>query len=403
MPIPSLLLAGLALATALAPADDAKSVADAQLAERGQPTTGPRGVTGPGVPQFWVRPGYRVDVAAKLSAVRFMEFGAKRRLYVTRSGSGDILTYESRPDGTLRSIGTFVRGYEGVHGMCWAGGWLWFATPNAIYRGRDNTGSGKASQVVKVVDGLPGGGGHNLRSILVADDGFFTSIGDSGNATDETATDRQKIWFYSLDGKTRRLWASGLRNTEKLRFRPGTDEVWGADHGSDQWGAALGETSGRQPFTDVNPPDEFNRYDEGGFYGHPFIIGDRVPRNEYRNRTDIVSLAERTTPPAWKYGAHWAANGWTFVTSDLFGADARGDAVQALHGSWNSSVRVGYRVERVMFDPATGRPGGAAMLVGTLVNGAPAARPVDVTQDPYGNLLFSDDQGGAIYRISRVR
>lgn len=402
MPTLSLLVAGLTLAPT-PPIQDAKAVADARLSARGQPTSGPRGLVGPGVPAFWVRPGYRVDLAARVPGARFLEFGAKQRLYVSRLGNGDILTLEPMRDGSYRQVGTLVTGYPNVHGMHWADGWLWFATPTAIYRARDNTGSGRASQIVKVVDGLPSGGGHNLRTILVTTRGFFTSIGDSGNATDETATDRQKIWLYALDGKTRKLWASGLRNTEKLRLRPGTEEVWGADHGSDNWGQGFGEVAGRQPFTDLIPPDEFNRYDEGGFYGHPFVIGDRIPREEFRTRSDILTLAERTTPPEWKFGAHWAANGFTFVTGDLFGSEGSGDAVQALHGSWNSTIRAGYRLERVMFDPATGRPGGSAILVGTLVNGSPAARPVDVAQDSFGNLLFTDDQGGAIYRFSRVR
>ncbi|POA60322.1 hypothetical protein, partial [Pseudomonas sp. GW531-T4] len=80
-----------------------------------------------------------------------------------------------------------------------------------------------------------------------------------------------KIWFYSLDGKTRKVWVTGIRNTEKLRYRPGTSELYGADHGSDWFGAKFGDKEGRQPITDQNPPCEFNYYVEGGFYGHPFL------------------------------------------------------------------------------------------------------------------------------------
>jgi hypothetical protein len=50
------------------------------------------GVRGPGVPEFWVRPGYRVDlVAENLGNARFMEFDDKGTLYLSRPQRGDIL------------------------------------------------------------------------------------------------------------------------------------------------------------------------------------------------------------------------------------------------------------------------------------------------------------------------
>ena len=71
--------------------------------------------------------------------------------------------------------------------------------------------------------------------------------------------------------------------------------------------------------------EEFNHYVQGGFYGHPWIVGNRVPRLEYRDRPDIATLAAKTTPPEYMGGAHWANNGWCFATTDLFGA-SKGDA-----------------------------------------------------------------------------
>ena len=77
-----------------------------------------------------------------------------------------------------------------------------------------------------------------------------------------------------------------------------------------------------------------------------------------------------------------------------------GDALVALHGSWNSSKPVGYRVERVMFEPATNLPFGSQMLVGAIgKDGRVLGRPVDVAQAPDGNIYFSDDGTNRIYRI----
>ena len=128
------------------------------------------------------------------------------------------------------------------------------------------------------------------------------------------------------------------------------------DHGSDWFGRAIeGENNpSGQPITDLNPPDEMNHYVQGGFYGHPFLVGNRVPRYEYMNRPDIVELAARTIPPAWPTGAHWAPNAMVFYTGEQFPQDYRGDAFVAYHGSWNRERKAGYCVTRVLFDQ--GRP-----------------------------------------------
>jgi glucose/arabinose dehydrogenase len=358
---------------------------------------------GPDVPKFWVRPGFRVTlVADKLENARFMEFGANGTLYLSRPDNGDILTLRAKGD-RYEVVNTFAKPGQSVHGMHYVDGWLWFTKSDSIYKGRDTDGDGKADEIVTVVTGLPHGG-HWWRPIYVVSDGFFTSIGDSGNATDQPETDRQKIWKYSLDGKTRVLWSSGLRNTEKYRYRPGTTELYGCDQGSDWYGRSLGDREGRQPITDMEPPEEMNLYVQGGFYGHPYLFGNRVPRIEYQNRPDIIDLAEKTIVPEWTFGPHWAADGWNWLNTDHMGAGWKGDAVVAFHGSWNSSVKKGYQVEHVFFDKVTGKPYGNNKLVGLLSeSGQVLARAVDIVEEPSGDILFSDDLGQRIFRISPVK
>jgi glucose/arabinose dehydrogenase len=365
---------------------------------RAQATNSDRG---PDVPIFLVRPGLKVTLAAQnIGQVRFLEFGKSNTLYVSQPSSGTIISLREH-NGVWEKIADYTTGKPTVHGMCYFDGWLWFTQSGAVWKSRDTNDDGKADEEIKVVDGLPSGGAHWWRSILVTPTAFYTSIGDSGNATDETATDRQKIWKFSLDGKTKSLFVSGIRNTEKLRLRPGTNEIWGCDHGSDNYGQSLGETPGHQPFTDKIPPDEFNLYREGGFYGHPFIVADGLPRLEFRGRSNLVELASKAISPAWMFGAHWATCGWNFMQSDALGF--QGDAIVACHGSWNSTKKVGYRIERVMFDPLTGRPTGRQKLV-ALLDGEDniLGRPCDVAEAPDGSILFSDDYRGRIYRISKL-
>lgn len=366
---------------------------------------GPQGQRGPGVPPFWVRPGYRVTlVASKIPNCRFMQFDDQGNLYVSHPGPGKITFHTLGPDGQYHYKADFVTGCKDVHTMYWRKGWLWFGQRSGVSRARCTDGTGIANDVVDVLprNSVPFGG-HFWRPVLVDDSGFYTEIGDSGNVNDEMDSDRQKIWHYDLDGGHKRLFAAGLRNTEKLLFRPGTSEVWGMDHGSDWYGKAFGDRDGNQPITDDIPGEKFNHYVQGGFYGHPYFVAGRFPRPEYGNRPDLVDWANKVVEPAMSFGAHWAPNGWCFYTGDAI-PGAKGDAFMSFHGSWNRKHKQGYRIERCLFDPVTQKPFGHYMIVGTLDNQEKVlARPTDVVQAPDGTLLFSDDQFGSVYRIEAIR
>ncbi len=362
----------------------------------------------------WVRQGYELTVAAKCEfGPRFMAFNDAGHLYVSYPSGGDIYRLsDSDADGYYETLTPFIRGYPKVHGLQWFDGFLYFTQPGAIHRARDVNGDGKADQFQTVVgrSQLPDATrGHWWRSILIHDGRIYSSVGDPGNITDVDGNDsqeddeREKIWSFALDGSDKKLFATGLRNTEKLVIRPGSNppEIWGMDHGSDWFGKPLGDDNNHQPITDLNPPDEMNFYVEGGFYGHPFITGNRVPRIEFQNRPDIIDLAARTMPPQWCTPAHWAPNAMCFYTADQFPADVRGDAFVAFHGSWNRSTRAGYQVVRVLFED--GRPYGQLPYVKFLSDdGQVLGRPVDVVVAPDGTLLISDDAGKTIYRLRYV-
>ncbi|CAN5184101.1 sorbosone dehydrogenase family protein [soil metagenome] len=395
----------------------ALAVAGAAQGQYARPKSdAPQGERGPDVPAFWIRPGFKVTLAAKgIADARFMEFDNKGTLYLSRPGKGDVLTLTDNGSGMYDKKATFVDGLKTVHGLCFNDGWLWFTQSTAVYKGKDADGDGKIDEKITVIppEELPPGGGHWWRSILVTDKFLYTSIGDPGNITDLEAsknaeeprfTEREKIFRFNLDGTGKQLFASGIRNTEKLRLRPGTDEVWGSDHGSDWYGKEFGDKEGAQPITDYNPPDELNYYREGSFYGHPFVVGFRTPRLEFKSRPDIVDLASRTVVPEWGFGAHYAINGFTFIHGNKqFAPDVTGDLFAASHGSWNRKEKAGYRIEQVLFDDVTGKPYGSLIVVSTLgPKGEVLARPVDCVEAPDGSILWSDDNEGAIYRISRA-
>ncbi|MHC4442107.1 MAG: PQQ-dependent sugar dehydrogenase [Planctomycetota bacterium] len=353
-------------------------------------------------PKIYVRSGYKLTVAeATLKKPRFMEVDPEGTLYVSQPNLGEIKACrDADGDGYYETVTTFVSGHRTAHGMYWHGGWLWFTESTGIFRARNTKGDYRADEEVTVIPRgeLPGGSGHWWRPILIHNHRIYTGVGDRGNISKPNGK-RQKIWTYALDGSSERLFCSGIRNTEKLVVRPGTDEIWGMDHGSDWFGRYLEKQDDKasQPITDLNPPCEMNRYVQDGFYGHPYVVGIRIPRYEYMDRSDIVDLASKTIPPEWSTGAHWAPNAMEFYTHERF-PNCRGDAFVAYHGSWNRSQKAGYCVTRVLFDG--GHPYGELVYVRFLDDkGKVLGRPVDCAQLADGSLLISDDHHNRIYRL----
>jgi glucose/arabinose dehydrogenase len=345
-------------------------------------------------PEIWVRQGYELSVAVNSELKpRHMALGPYGTLYYSTTPGEQIIAAKDKDnDGYFESLTEFHKSGSTVYNVLWNDGWLWYSENGAIYKLKDSNDDGIADEKLTVFPegSLPSGGGHSWRPILIHKDRLYTSIGDGGNISDQVETDRQKIWSFDLDGKNKKLWSSGIRNTEKLVIRPGTDEIWGMDHGSDWFGKELGDDRDLQPITDYNPPCEMNKYIEGGFYGHPFIVGNKLPRYEYMNREDIIELAAKTIVPEWCSGAHWAPNGMMFYTGDQFPEEHKGDAFVAYHGSWNRSVKSGYQVTRVLFE--NGKPYGEKAYVKFITSDQKVlGRPVDVIQAPDGTLLISED------------
>ena len=358
---------------------------------------------GEDVPAFKVRPGYRVTRVVPDKAIkeaRFLEFSDDgKTLFVSQRENGAIIALRD-PDekGVYKTITTFVKNRHSAHGMDWHNGWLYFsqASEGSVSRARDTNGDGVADDIEPVIAAgvLPKGGGHPFIGLLVTDEAIYCTSSDPTNMTPELDSPQKTIYVFDAKGQNKRVFCTGIRNTEKIRHRPGTTEIWGWDHGSDNLGKNYGEkTAKEQPITDLLPPEELNLYVEGGFYGHPYLSGPRIPRPEFTNRPDFIALAGKTIEPQWLGHAHWAINGFTFTRS--------GDMYYASHGSWNSVNPVGAVVQRVFFDSVTGKPYGHQTIVECKAKDRRWARPVDCVEAPDGSIIFSsDDPTAALYRIT---
>jgi glucose/arabinose dehydrogenase len=368
---------------------------------------------GAGVPEgVWVRPGYELTVAVdEIKAPRFLQFGKDGELYVSVPSQGKIyLCKDTDGDGRFTKVTTFIEGKNPktvLQGMQYHDGWLWFAQVESVSKARDTNGDGKADEEVPVLgpDKLPMGkeGGHMWRALLIHNGRIYTHLGDHSNATDEPieASERRKIWSFALDGTDKKLFATGIRNTEKFAIRPGTDEIWGVDHDIDTMGWKMeGDRKNGQPITDHNPPAELNHYVEGGFYGHPWVVGKNQPNLNLLDNTNLIKYASMAVLPEWTMPAHCAANALLFYTGTKI-PNVQGDAFVAQHGSWNATKMVGYCLSRVLFED--GHPYGELKMVNFLKDGTEVkGRPIDCAEAPDGSILISDDTGNKIYRLRYI-
>ncbi len=107
------------------------------------------------------------------------------------------------------------------------------------------------------------------------------------------------------------------------------------------------------------------------------------------------------TVPDVLFQPHSAPLGIVFYESGQFPAEFKGDAFVSLHGSWNRAKRTGYKVVRLLMKD--GKPTGVYedFLTGFVADDASVwGRPVDVAVTKDGALLVTDDEGGAIWRVT---
>lgn len=368
-----------------------------------------------GVPNgVWVRDGYELTVVQdSIKKPRFLALGPDGTLYVSVIADGRIVACQDTDgDGAYESAVNFIEGQSPqtrLQGVQHHDGWLYFAQLNSISRAKDTDGDGKADVVEEVLgaDDLPTGKptGHRWRALLIHDGRIYTHVGDQTNATDEPidASERKKIWSFALDGSDKKEYASGIRNSEKLVVRPGTNEIWGVDHDVDMMGWNIegpDHAVKGQPITDHNPRAELNHYEEGKFYGHPWIVGMNQPNLLFLDHPKLMEYARMASVPAWTMAAHSSANSLTFYTGEAI-PGGYGDAFVAQKGGWNATNKVGYCISRILFE--NGKPYGEQKMVDFLKSeGDVLGRPVDCIEAPDGSLIFSDDTGNMVYRLRYV-
>ena len=330
---------------------------------------------GGGRAELAVPDGYEAAVFAEgLRGPRFMAVGADGTVFVAERGADRVIALpDADGDGIADETLEVGTGYGSAHDLAFEeDGSLLVAGQETLWRVVLD-GLREASREV-IVEALPTGG-HSTKSLAVLPSGeILLSIGSSCNVCDEEDRRRATVQLVTDDGL--RPYMVGLRNAVGLWVDPATGRAWATNMGRDLLGDDL-------------PPETLYGLVDGADAGWPRCHAGSLPDPEFG---DAVDACEGVASPATTFPAHTAP-------LDLVGWD---DSVfVALHGSWNSSVKVGYAVWRIPWGAGgpTGDP--EPFATGFLPDGADAARgrPAGLAVGDDGAVYVSDDKAGFIYRI----
>ena len=291
-------------------------------------------------------------------------------------------------DGLAAGQPVRVASRSGLHGIAFSKGKVYLAAVHEIFKA-DVRPDGTFGPLDMIIHDLPDAGQHNTRTVQIGpDDMMYISIGSTCNECTEPNPENATILRASLDGKSRSIFASGLRDTVGWGWQPQTGELWGMDNGID----ALGDNL---------QPEELNHIEKGKRYGWPYLFGENQPNPHLDPPGGLQKseLAKTNVPMALGYTAHAAPMQMAFYNAAQFPSEYQGDAFVSMRGSWNRKPPSGYEVVRIHFkngQPVSIEPFVTGFVTSQGEYGRPAGNAI--AQD--GSLLFTDDRNGVIYRVS---
>jgi glucose/arabinose dehydrogenase len=328
-------------------------------------------------------PGFKISVFADVPGARSLALGKDNVLFIGTRTAGRVYALRYRGDKATQLI-TLASRLNMPNGVAFKDGALYVAEVNRILRFDDiEARLDNPGKPVVVSDRFPDEWHHGWKFIRFGPDGYlYVPVGAPCNIC-EPDERHGLISRIRPDGTGYEVFARGVRNSVGFDWDPRSGELWFTDNGRDWLG-------------DDSPSDELNHAPKAGMhFGYPYCHQGDTPDPEFGGKHSCAEFA----PPAVKLGPHVAALGVRFYTGSMFPPEYRNNIFVAEHGSWNRSKKIGYRVARVVVE------GGRVVKHETFAEGwldgdSSWGRPVDLQVMPDGSLLVSDDDAGAIYRIS---
>jgi glucose/arabinose dehydrogenase len=394
-PAPQAVAAQPAAAPAPAPAPAAQppawqqgrpaSMADSRLA----PVAGKNTVTPASeipLDKLKLPPGFKIEIwSTGTPGIRAMSRGASGKIYAGTRGLGRV--YEISDKGKERTSRVVIDKLNQPAVAIHQGKLYVMAVDKVLRFDGIEKNPGVAPVDMTAAFKLPPLQHHNWKYIRFGQDGkLYVPFGAPCNICALPTQEYAQIRRYNADGSGMEVIATGVRNTQGFDWHPVTRELWFTDHGRDWMG-------------DDTPEDELNRLGKKGeFFGFPYCHANGVADPDIQK----ADACKGVTLPVRTMGPHAANMGLHFYTGKMFPSQYRNVAFVARKGSWNRSTKSGYDVVTVHADAKGRNPVMTPFITGFA---DPAAntfwgRPTYFLQLPDGSLLLSDEQLGAIYRIS---
>ena len=312
------------------------------------------------------------------------------------SRSGGIINVIDR-DMNIRVI---ARDLSNATGVTYHNGDLYFSEVDKIWRisNIDEVllNSDNIPKKELVTNNLPSDTWHGWKWIDFGPDNMlYVPVGAPCNICNPSVEekynfDKRYASIMRLNGSEWEYVARGVRNTVGFDWHPHTKNLYFGDNGRDWMG-------------DDMPACELNVVlEEDSFYGYPYKHANDVLDPKYSK--DISKNSEKFVDPILELGAHVAPTGLSFYDGDHFPENYKNTLFMTLHGSWNRSRKVGYKVIAVHFDND-----GKLLFHEDFVTGwlqrkndqdKVLGRPASVFQKSDGSILISDDGANVIYRVT---
>ena len=338
------------------------------------------------VDRIKVPKGFKVEVWAHgMPGVRMMARGTKGTVWAGTRTIGRV--YEIKDNGKERTHRILAQKLTQPNGVAFQGGNLYVMAINRVFRydGIEDNPNVKPVELTEAFK-LPPDVHHNWKFIAFGPDSrLYVQVGSPCNICEPSPAHGQ-IRRYVADGSNMEVVARGVRNTVGSDFHPQTGELWFTDNGRDWQG-------------ENGPQDELNRVSKmGENFGFPYCHAQGIPDMNFPKK----DACKGVTKPVALMGPHAAALGMRFYTGDMFPKEYKDSIFVARHGSWNKSDLFGFDVANVRAS-ANGKNAKVTPFMTGFMDPKENkfwGRPTDVMQLPDGSLLVSDEQVGAIYRVS---
>ena len=332
-------------------------------------------------------PGFKIEVwATGMPGARAMALGDNGKVYIGTRAIGRV--YEVTDNGKERTSRVVVDKLVQPAGVAFNNGSLYVMAIDKVLRfdGIDKNASVTPVDLTAKFN-LPPEQHHNWKYIAFGPDGkLYVPFGAPCNICEPPTAEYAQIRRYNPDGSGMEVLATGVRNTVGFDWHPTTKQLWFTNHGRDWMG-------------DNTPNDTLNLMSKTGLnFGFPYCHQGNLPDNVITK----ANACQGVEQPIALMGPHVATMGIKFYTGNMFPPEYKDAALIARKGSWNRNQKVGFDVVMVKAGTDGKNPKITPFITG-FMNPADQSfwgRPAYLMQMTDGSMLVSDEQLGAIYRVT---